>query len=351
MRKPKDKDFIETEEGLIFCVVGYLHPPQSFTAYLKYVPQPNGKWTRDHTSYRRAIDHYHVDEVNQTFVWLRENHPEYLFKCPVRNITISTVPNSRVLAYYEPEKRLQELFTSKKRDRLEAQVCQLVDSLSDLTGLSSNDFGVTGSVLLKTHNIVFSDIDLTVMGLEAAHQVREFFAETQGLVRPPFQDAPAGKKERWIRERVKRFPLTKAEAKLFLGRRWNYGYFGDRYFSIHAVRTDAEIDEVYGESRYVPLGQAEGSGKVKSAAESVFLPAVYRVENVVASVDTEEEIREVVSYEGLYSDVVKDGERFRFRGLIERVDSSGGTSYRVLIGSSQLGGRDFIKPLVGQDSA
>ncbi len=34
VRKPKDKDFVETVDGLFLCVVGYLHPPDAFTAYL-----------------------------------------------------------------------------------------------------------------------------------------------------------------------------------------------------------------------------------------------------------------------------------------------------------------------------
>jgi len=42
-RKPKDRDFVETLEGLLFCVVGYLHPPDKYTAYLKYSPAAEGR--------------------------------------------------------------------------------------------------------------------------------------------------------------------------------------------------------------------------------------------------------------------------------------------------------------------
>ena len=46
MEKPKDRDFVETVESFLFCVVGYLHPPDKVTAYLKYVPDTEGKWRK-----------------------------------------------------------------------------------------------------------------------------------------------------------------------------------------------------------------------------------------------------------------------------------------------------------------
>jgi len=41
-RRPKDRDFVETAEGFFFCLVGYLHPPDRYTAYLKYTPAESG---------------------------------------------------------------------------------------------------------------------------------------------------------------------------------------------------------------------------------------------------------------------------------------------------------------------
>ena len=71
MEKPKDKDFIETIEGLLFCVVGYLHPPDRYTAYLKYVPSEGGKWKRGETRYARVLPYYHVSQVENTYGFLR----------------------------------------------------------------------------------------------------------------------------------------------------------------------------------------------------------------------------------------------------------------------------------------
>ena len=93
MENPKDKDFVETEENLLFCVVGYLHPEDRFTAYLKYVPDLEGKWSRRGFRFSRVMPYYHVSQIEKTYDYLRINHPEYVFNCPMRKIAISSVLN------------------------------------------------------------------------------------------------------------------------------------------------------------------------------------------------------------------------------------------------------------------
>ena len=344
MRRPKDRDFVETVEGLLFCLVGYLHPSTGYTAYLKYVPVAQGKWSRNGVGYSRTLSYYHVMEVEKTFGFLEEHYPQYLFRCPIRNITISTVPRESVKQYYVPEERLQEIMMGG-RDELEEEVCRLVNFLSDQSGITPKRFGVTGSILLGTHNPLFSDIDLTVLGTEAAQRVKAALTEARERGGSLVGGLTSEKTENWIREKTERFPLTREEAKLFLQRRWNYGYWGDRYFSIHPVRRDEEITEEYGDRRYTPLGVAEGRGIVTSSRESIFLPAVYRVGDVEIQGWRDVDIREIVSYEGLYSDMVREGETAIFKGLVEQVETRDkGLWHRILIGSTALQGRDYIKP-------
>jgi len=343
VRKAKDRDFVETVEGLLFCLIGYLHPPQGYTAYLKYVPTVAGKWSRSGVGYRRILSYYHVTEVEKTFDFLRNNYPHYLFQCPVRNITISTVPRNYVKQYYVPEERLQKIMASSRKDKLEEEVQRLVEFLSDISGVMPNYFGVTGSILLGTHNPRFSDVDLTILGMNASQRVKGALSETRDD--SPIKGMKPEKAEKWIREKTERFPLSRKEAELFLRRRWNYGYCGDRYFSIHPVRLDEEIKEEYGDRRYIPLGVAEGTGTITSSREAIFLPAVYGVEEVEAQGWKDLDIREIVSYEGLYSGMMREGETASFKGVVERIDAKGEEPYhRILVGSTALKGRDYIKP-------
>ncbi|MFQ6053656.1 MAG: hypothetical protein ACE5OO_05460, partial [Candidatus Bathyarchaeia archaeon] len=243
MERPKDRDFIETVEGLLFCVVGYLHPPDRYTAYLKYVPAPSGKWRRGETRYARAIPYYHVTQVENTYSLLRERYPEYLFSCPVRNITVSSVPHPRVETYYHPRSRLRSILNTGAGDALEKKLIDLVTLLSDLAGLGVEDLGVTGSLLTGSHDVRFSDIDLTVYGLDASRRLKEALGEARKADGAIWALGP-GELEEWSRSRSRRFPLSRMELMIIAERRWNYGVYRGTYFSVHPVRTDGEIREI-----------------------------------------------------------------------------------------------------------
>jgi len=330
MEKPKDRDFTETEEDLLFCVVGYLHPPDRYTAYLKYIPDQGGKWSRNETKYSRVIPYYHVSQVENTYEYLRENHPDYLHECPVRNITVSSVPRNRVAKYHRPRERMAQILDSP-RDELEWKLSDLTTILKGLSGLRTRDLGVTGSMLTRSHSPEFSDIDLTVYGGAAAQSLKEALVETrrnQGVIQP-FNNS---KKRLWSESRSGRFPLSPGELTEFAERRWNYGVFSDTYFSIHPVRTDGEITEEYGDNVYIQIGEVTGTATVSDNSESVFLPAVYKIVDPDLT-GLSAEVTEIVSFEGIFCDMFENGERIEFRGILEQVDGKD-DHHRIVIGGA-----------------
>ncbi|MEM2942776.1 MAG: hypothetical protein QXT81_05080, partial [Candidatus Bathyarchaeia archaeon] len=62
----RDRDFIETKEGLLFTVVGNVHPPGRILAYLKYYPAKSGKWSRLGQNFERAIKYYDIPHLKET---------------------------------------------------------------------------------------------------------------------------------------------------------------------------------------------------------------------------------------------------------------------------------------------
>jgi predicted nucleotidyltransferase len=336
MEKPKDRDFVETHEGLIFCVVGYLHPSDRYTAYLKYLPDPEGRWSRGGTRYARTLPYYHVSQVENTYNILKERYPRYLHSCPVRNITVSSVPCDSVRTYHRPRERLRSILTGGPRDDLEQRLADLVARLTEPSGIEAGDIGVTGSILTRSHNPEFSDIDLTVYGQTASRRLKQTLTLGRGEDLKPYD---AEKKEEWSRSRSRRLPLTYKDLMGFAERRWNYGVFEGTYFSIHPTRTDDEITESYGDNTYRRLGEVEGEARIEDSPESIYLPARYALGDV--ETDADAEITEVVSYEGLYCDMFEPGERIRFRGALELVQ--GVTDHhRVVVGGAGSR-RDFIK--------
>ena len=172
LSKPKDRDFIETVEGYLFCVVGYLHPPDGYTAYLKYVPAPDGKWERDGVRYSRSIPYYQVSQVENTYQWLINNHPEYILQCPVRGIEVSWVPRNRVKKYYNPRDRLEEIKKKDAKDPLEEKLVKLASLLEDRVGVEGS-VGVTGSILTQTHNPEFSYLDINVYVKNESYKLKK----------------------------------------------------------------------------------------------------------------------------------------------------------------------------------
>ena len=339
MERPKDRDFVETTEGLLFCVVGYLHPPYRYTAYLKYTPSGEGEWSRGETAYNRVIPYYAVSQVENTYDFLRKRYPQYIHYCPVRDITVSSVPKASIKEYYRPRERLQAIL-GEPQDELEWKLNDLTSILSGLSSLDSSNLGVTGSLLTRSHNPEFSDIDLTVYSLEASNRLKETILEMR-KEESAIQPFSVAKNKVWSNSRAGRFPLSPEELMEFAERRWNYGVFSDTYFSIHPVRTDEEITERYGDNTYEHREDVEGKGIVSDASESIYLPAIYGLEDVELEGSGSSDIERIVSFEGLFCDMFRSGERVEFRGTLERV--SGKENYhRVVIGGA--GSRpSFIK--------
>lgn len=328
MEGPRDRDFVETVEGLLFCVVGYLHPPDRCTAYLKYVPESGGKWSRGDVSYARVIPFYHVSQVEGTYDFLESEHPEYLFDCPVRNITVSSVPLERIKTYYRPRERLRSIFEGPGDD-LEYRLVDLVTILSGLSGVDVDELGVTGSILTSSHSPGFSDMDLTVYGREASMRLKEAILDMrkEHNVIQPFGVA---KKELWSKSRSGQFPLDFRALMEFAERRWNYGVYSDTYFSIHPVRSDDEMSEEYGDNVYTQHGEVEGVAVISESGESIYLPAIYGVEGA----STEEaEVTRIVSYESLFCDMFDAGDWVEYRGILEKV-SGKDDHWRVVVGGA-----------------
>jgi len=345
MRLFRDRDYVETIEGLFFTVVGNVHPPGYAIAYLKYVPSPDGKWGRE-KRFRRALPYYTVPMLLDTISYLKQSYPHYVVFFEELGVEMSAVPLSKVLKHYCPEERLREMMEGP-RDELEGMAVELAEAIASEAGIPIGDLGVTGSILIGVHQ-PFSDIDLVVYGRESALKVREALRELYKDPRRGIRGLSRQRLEDLLERRQRLFYLSKSEAEVICARKWNRGLFKDREFSIHPVKREGEVEESFGEFSYKPLGLATIRGVVVDASESLFMPSKWLIEDVEfvdgASV---EGLREVCSYEGLYMGVVDSGERLEARGKVEAVYRRGELShYRLLVGSPEARGRDYVKPLL-----
>ncbi len=325
MRKPKDRDFLETEEGMFFCVTGYLHPPDRITGYLKYSPVTEGKWRKGGTAFRRELPYYHVFSVSKTIEYLKVYYPQYVHYCPVRQIEMSMIPRNCIKNYYEPEKRLQQL-VSFPHDELERKVVSFAQDIMD-AGIPLHFLGITGSILIGLHNVSFSDIDLLVYGKEHALTLKNHLKNLENV--NPLKNE---RREEWILHKMKIFNLTRKVAELFADRKWNYGFYRDTYFSVHPTRTDSEITEEYGDYQYTGGGAVTVKAEITDSSESMFLPAKYRIDTIEVIEGMNVFIDEIISYEGVYCDVFAEGDKIEARGKLEKINGR----YRLVLGTLDI---------------
>jgi predicted nucleotidyltransferase len=346
LRSFRDRDYLTTPEGFIFTVVGNLHPADRIIAYLKYVPDEHGKWGLGRSRYRRAIATYNVPSVVASMEFLRGEAPQYIFESSVDSISLPAVPIDRVVSHLCPETRLLELQNSESRDELEKKALRFAELVSERAGVPISSLGLTGSILARIHNPTFSDIDLVVYGFNNAPRVRDFLRRLKDSSLDEIRKLSGATKEKWIGERLKSTPLTRQDIMTVFARKWNIGSFDGTEFSVHAVHTESEVRGHYGDERYASLGIIDATAEIVGDKESMFMPAVFQIEHAHMK-DTQAAYLpdRVVSYEGLYADVVGEGETVLCRGKLERVTSSSGIAYRILIGSAEAAGTDYLLPV------
>jgi predicted nucleotidyltransferase len=347
MRSFRDRDYVETSEGFYFTVIGNVHPQDRVIAYLKYVPSELGLWGSRSKRYDRVLKHYTMKDLEKTLDLLESRHPEYIFHSPVLDVTFSAVPHTAIKRHLLPEKRLAQLLMNRPRSLLERKVTRLARQLSATASVPIESFGVTGSVLIGIHKD-FSDIDLVVYGRSQSLKVKRALSTIMKEERSEIKRMTGRPLQDFVRERASSNNLAEQEAIELYERKWNRGLAFGTPFSIHPVKLESEEDEKYGDRLYAPVGITEIEATVKDSSDSMFMPALYLVSDVKwLGGEKIGDVREVVSYEGLYSDIANQGERVKVRGRLEEVMGAGAERLyqRVVIGSREAMNTDYLKPI------
>lgn len=345
-RSYRDRDQIQTKEGFFFTVVGNVHPKDRVIAYLKYVPNKSGKWGNIKKRYERVLKYYSMDNLFETINFLRKNHPQYLFYSKEYSVNFSSVPKQCILKHYRPEEGLENIVKKENLDSLQKKTLDLVHLIHTYSGVDLKNFGVTGSLLTDIHREEFSDIDLIIYGKVNSQIVKKTI---QSSINNEIKRLDGEHLEDWIESKTRLYHLTIKEAKTIYRRKWNRSIYDDTLFSIHPVKVESEIFESYGDRSFKPLGIVEVEAKIINSSEASFIPAVYLVENArITKGIKKQDVKEVVSYEGLYSDIAEKNETVFCRGKLERVyDKRNDQSYhRILIGSPEAMGKDYLKPII-----
>ncbi|NQT09475.1 hypothetical protein HQ586_10385 [Candidatus Bathyarchaeota archaeon] len=301
----RDGDAVLTTHGFIFYVFGYEHPADRYHGFLKYVPRDESEsfeiewldlgWRMEGGDIVRPLELYSPESHTKIVKGFREHFPEYLYHSEQLDRWMITVPRDHIRRVFRPSERLKEIIEEGASDSLEEEALSLIQKLTETSGVSTDFFGVHGSISLGTSREE-SDIDLSVYGASNFRLVKKGLLEAE----------EAGLLSLKRGDRAER-------------RRLNSGVYNGRDFVVNATRLASEIDDR--PRSYRPIGPVDVECLCVRDGEAVFRPAIYGVQGCMSLNRTVNvgEVSEVVSMIGSYRDLVSKGERVRVRGFLEEV--------------------------------
>lgn len=316
-----------TKEGFILNTFGYEHPEERVFAFLKYIPAEfkmlfnvemlTRTWKYRERQLFRAEKLYTARNY-QTFIeTFRNNFPDYVYYCPFRDKELISAPLKSIEKVYVPRECMIVLQKVKKPDVLQRKVLELLDLISERSGVGLADFGIHGSIALNMH-APQSDMDFVVYGSENFRVVERAIAELVNMGKMRYT----------------------AGNRLEAARRFQGRYEG-KIWMYNATRQPSEAKNEYGQYRYTPLGPVRFQCVVADDSENMFRPATYKIENC-RPLDSASEVPfdkvpdRVVSNIGCYRNIARKGSEMKVSGILERVEpvKEGKTFYQVVVGTA-----------------
>ena len=322
-------DYIQSNDGLFFAVKGSTHPENLVVSILRYIPDPNGDRVLGGVRYKRVYD------IDSTSEYLSKNHPEYINHIPRLGIELQSVPISKIARFYEPRERLNEILKNPDSE-VEKVLTDFVNALSVSSGVPSDSYGVSGSLLigLQTEG---SDIDINVYGQGNGRRTYDALAEIR-------------EKQDWVK------PLMGELFDRILSSRWgDTGIPLDKFSWIESSKVLHGV--VHGREYFVrllmaddgsvskPIKRVKIKARIVDASRSIFNPCIYGITQV--SGDTGNlKVSELKSFRGKFTEQAQEGDMIEARGTIEEVHGENGIYHRLIL----EGSGDYLLPLKFKDT-
>ena len=303
---PKVKDFIETEEGLVFAVVSAGWEGNKALCFLRYLKQAHG-WQKLASAQANAF--------------LKQNHPQYLYYSPVLDAWLHAVPSEQIYIHHQPRQRLQQLLHTKNHDPIESDAHHLCDLLQR-HGIDMAQFGVTGSLLIGAQG-QRSDIDLVCYQKPMFHQCRQTIQTL--IAQSHLRDLSDSD---WQEAYQRRDCTLSFEDYVWHERRkYNKAIINARKFDIGLV-----AEKTPQATTYQKLGHTTLSCQVTDDGQAFDYPAEFAVAHP--------EITSIVSFSATYVGQAQRGETIEVSGLLEQ--NQNGVK-RLVVGSSREAPGEYIK--------
>jgi len=304
------KDFIQTQEGLIFAVVSYQAHAGKVGCFLRYIVEGNA-W--------KKID---TEQANQL---LQQFYPQYCYQSEQFDAAFHAVALDDIIKHHRPEDKLKQTLEKNATDQIERKLQKLLPILVQY-GADIEALGLTGSMLIDQQGAT-SDIDLVVYGRDEFHKIREAvrLAVDDGLLQLL---SPELMEDNFIRRAGE---LSFDEFAWHDNRKFNKAAIDGTKFDIGMVCLADELE--HDNQQYQKQGVRQFLTKVVDDHRAFDFPATYLVDDEMTP--------EIVSFTHSYVGQAKVGEVIEVSGAVE-CDIATGKS-RLIVGSTREAEGEYIK--------
>lgn len=281
--KLRDRDAIQTSEGLIFRVFGYSHPPSAYICDAEYASS-NIFSSKDPRAPRTGRSELYYKFYNDEGMKLvSKNYPHFLVFHDMLGLKIVGVREQEILEARKPEERLGALLEAGPTDELLAAMERVLSISIENSGLTVQNFGVFGSMLHGFHHPKFSDIDFIVYGKKENAKIRKtlevLYSDKSSSLRNEFESDQAMAGKDW---RFKNF--TVGEFVWHQRRKQIYGLYDDKSSGrtikaeFEPVKSWSEIKSEYDpQTRILQKGWVKLKARITSDDEAPFIPSIYNI--------------------------------------------------------------------------
>jgi len=338
--KLRDRDAVLTQEGLIFRVYGYTHPPEAYICDVEYAPASVFKSEDPRAFRQKGKQIYYKFYLDQGLRFVQGKYPQYMvWHAPLQTRLVGVHLN-QITEIQKPDQTFQHLLEKQPRDSLLQALQTLSKMIFERAGLSETDFGVFGSLLYGFYHPQFSDLDLVLYGGEKLRRLQEtletLYKEQSSRLINEFETEEA------VEEKVKHWKFVNYNPKEYCWhqrRKTVYALFQDEKsgrFIKAEFEPVKEWNEIHNEydsrTRILKKGWVKAVACITDDYEAPFIPSIYGVEiNRILEGEKADDVQRIISYvEEFRMQAMRDEEVY-VEGNLEQVINPAKTFHQITL--------------------
>lgn len=337
--KLRDRDAIVVKEGLIFRVLGYSHPTNACICDIEYAPSTIFKSDDPRAIRTLGQKVFYKFYNDEGWRFLRKSLPKYMLLHEMLRKKTMGAKSRDFHEIRKPETALNQMVKTEPKDDLHRALQNVVDIISDQSGLPKDSFGVFGSLLHGFYHPKFSDIDLTIYGKANVETLTKTLGELHKAKSSLFNNEFGT--ERSLESKVWRFQnFTLKDFVWHQKRKQIYSLFNCKE-SRRIIKTEFEPVKAWNEIRneYNPEVKIRQRGWVKMLARveddvgAPFIPSVYAIEplKIIKGEMNSKHAEHIVSYMEEFRMQAFRDETVYVEGNLEEVIAKNEASYQVTL--------------------